>query len=254
MDGPVLTAESLSLHRGRRRIYEDLHLSFDVGVTALLGPNGAGKTTLIEGLLAPERAAQGRVLFRGQAVPSTVPLREFLSKVGHMPQAWAFYSGFTALETVEYMGWLKGLTSSQARAAAVSALAWVDLTAQQDVRVRRLSGGMRQRVGLAETFVNNPEVVLLDEPTVGLDPAQRAMFRDFIRSRSTDRAIVISTHLTDDVAVLADRVVVVDAGRVVFDGTVDQLTERAGPGDASASAIEAGYLAVIGAAVRGGQG
>lgn len=252
MDDPVLAVEALSLKRGRRQIYRDLQLEFGVGVTAVLGPNGAGKTTLIEGMLAPERAAGGRILFKGQAVPSVVPVRAFLARVGHMPQTWAFYPGFTALETVEYMGWLKGMTSARARAAALSALAWVDLSGQQDVKVRRLSGGMRQRVGLAETFVNDPEIVLLDEPTVGLDPAQRALFRDFVRSRSTDRAIVISTHLTDDVAVLADRVIVVDYGAVVFDGTVDDLTAQgAGKAD-SASAIEAGYLEVIRAAARSG--
>lgn len=244
---PVLAAESLTLYRGRRRVYEDLTLSLEVGVTALLGPNGAGKTTLIEGLLSPDRVKSGRVLLDGAVVPADLALRAYWARVGHMPQSWRFYPGFTARESVTYAAWLKNMPSSATQRAADAALQWVDLTAQRNVKVRRLSGGMRQRVGLAEAFVNDPRLVLLDEPTVGLDPAQRASFRDFVRAKSTDRAVVISTHLIDDVSVLADRVVVIDAGRIVFNGSVGELEARGQSGPRAASLLESGYLAVVGA-------
>jgi ABC-2 type transport system ATP-binding protein len=241
---PLLSAESLTLYRGRRLIYNDLSVSFRTGVTAILGPNGAGKTTLIEGLLDPGRERRGRILLQGAIVPEQVSLRKYFSQVGHMPQSWAYFAGFTVQESVEYAAWLKGVGSRQLRLAAEESIDRVGLTAERGVKVRKLSGGMRQRVGLAEALVHDPKVVFLDEPTVGLDPSQRAMFREVLRTRGQGRSVVLSTHLTEDVEAIADRVIVVSDGQIVFDGSPSSLAARAKT-VGNSSQLEAGYLAVI---------
>lgn len=240
---PVLAARRLSLRRGRRLIWDELSVELRHGVTALLGPNGAGKTTLIDGLLSPH-TARGDVLIDGEPITRGESLRRYHGLIGHMPQAWRFFDGFTATESVEYVAWLKGLPRTRIPAASRDSLSRVHLADHAGTRVARMSGGMRQRVGLAEALVNQPRVVLLDEPTVGLDPAQRASFRDVLRDQSHGRAILLSTHLTEDVQTVADRVLVVDAGTILFDGSPDQLIER-GSDDRSAQTLEAGYLAVI---------
>nr|WP_241732445.1 ATP-binding cassette domain-containing protein [Galbitalea soli] len=237
----------MTIRRGSRVIYDDVSIAFDSGVTAILGPNGAGKTTLLEALLTPPRAGNATIRFVGARVDDSDSFRAFLAGVGYMPQDWTYFSGFTARESVEYAAWLKGARGSSVRSVASAALDSVDLTAFAHVKVRRLSGGLKQRVGLAEAFVNDPRAVLLDEPTVGLDPAQRASYRRFLRGHATDRAVVISTHLTDDVEAIADRVVVIAAGRIIFDGAPAELAAHGTRTEGTASALEAGYLSVVGA-------
>lgn len=236
-------------------VYQDLSVSFGVGVTAILGPNGAGKTTFLEGLLEPGRAQRGTIRLDGDVVPDQVSQSVFASQIGYMPQDWNFFAGFTVQQTVEYGAWLKGIRSRDLTKAAAAAVSRVDLAERSQSKVRTLSGGMRQRVGLAEALVANPRVLLLDEPTVGLDPAQRTLFRNSIRDGASDRAVVLSTHLTDDVEAIADRVIVINDGEVEFDGTPAQLAaEAAADGtEGAATSLEAGYLTVIGHTVRNGK-
>ncbi|WP_437583426.1 ABC transporter ATP-binding protein [Paramicrobacterium sp. CJ85] len=239
----ILEARGLSIRRGRQLIYDDITFDLHEGVTALLGPNGAGKSTLLDALSSPQRVGRGYVALDGEALMSDDSYRRYKSRTGHMPQDWRFFRGFTAQESVEYVAWLKAVPRTQLRAAARHALASVDLSEQSRTLVRRLSGGMQQRVGLAEALVNNPRLALLDEPTVGLDPAQRAHFRDVLISRKSGRAIVLSTHLTDDVQAMADRVLVVDHGHIVFDGIPADLAAQSP--DPHARSLENGYLSVI---------
>lgn len=244
---PILSVEHLSLSRGGRQIHHDLSLSFAAGITVILGPNGVGKTTFIEGLLDPACLALGAIHLDDHAVKDPASVRSFYARVGHMSQQWKYFSSFSALESVEYAAWLKGIPSRKLRGAAMSALEWVQLSDQAKTKVRRLSGGMQQRVGLAEAFVNDPKIVLLDEPTVGLDPAQRAAFRRFLRDKSADRVILLSTHLTDDVEATANRVIVMTDSGIVFDGQPADLAAQARDTADGASQLEAGYLAVVGA-------
>ncbi len=241
----VVRVKQLSVVRGGRCVVGPVDLDFAVGVTAVLGPNGAGKTSLFETLLAPGRSTGGFLTLDGTLVEGKDATRRFFAATGFMPQDWRFVHNFSALESVAYAAWLKGFSGRQVRSVAYDALGWVDLQSVARVKVRKLSGGMRQRVGLAEAFVGSPRFVLLDEPTVGLDPGQRAEFRALVRARAETTAVVISTHLTDDVAAIADRVLVLDEGRIRFDGTPSQLAALGSSDAHSASAIEAGYLAVV---------
>lgn len=241
----ILEVRRLTLSRGRRQIYENLSFTLQTGITALLGPNGAGKTTLLNGLLRPDRIRSGSVVLDGLAVSDRTALRAYHARLGHMPQDWRYFAGYSALESVEYVAWLKAVEDP--RTAAIRALEGVDLADAIDTPVRRMSGGMRQRVGLAEALVNDPAIVLLDEPTVGLDPAQRASFRSALTAKADHRAVLLSTHLTDDVRAVANRVLVVDGGSVVFDGTPVELSMLAGSDSAEAAALEAGYLVAVSA-------
>lgn len=244
----MLEARGLSLRRGRRRVFDGLDLRLEPGITALLGPNGAGKTTLLEAFANPRRIAAGELTVDGSVVTgSRETITRYLASSGFMPQHWQFFRGFTALESVEYVAWLKQVPRADLRAAAVRALGAVGLEDHLHERVSSFSGGMRQRVGLAEALVNTPAVVYLDEPTVGLDPEQRSTFRAALRREGNDRVTLLSTHLTDDVAAIADRVVVIAHGRRLFDGSPAELAEQArdSDGDEMSSKLEQGYLRVL---------
>jgi len=162
----ILLASALSARRGRRLIYDGLDVSFGPGITAFFGPNGAGKTTLFESLLEPTNLHAGSVALNGETINTPSKLRQYYSRIGYMPQNWQYFPGFTVREMIEYGAWLKGVPSKSLSHLAEQAIEWVDLTSSADTRIRKLSGGSRQRVGLAEAFVHNPDVVLLDEPTV----------------------------------------------------------------------------------------
>jgi ABC-2 type transport system ATP-binding protein len=197
-------------------------------VTGLLGPNGAGKTTLLRmvaTVLAPD-AGSLRVLGRDPGTPG--PRRDIRRRLGYLPQDLGYQRGFTPFEFVDYIAILKEWEHRRERHDEVRRV--LDLVGLGDVRDRRihaLSGGMRRRVGLAQALIGDPELLVLDEPTVGLDPEQRLRFRDLVSSAGESRCVLLSTHLTDDVAAICVRVVVIDAGVTVFSGSPSELSATA---------------------------
>ncbi|MFC8718707.1 ATP-binding cassette domain-containing protein [Kitasatospora sp. NPDC057198] len=205
-------------HRGRPAL-DGVSFRLEPGVTGLLGPNGAGKTTLLRVLATAVPADRGALSVLGHD-PATVPGRLAVRRrLGYLPQHPGFHPHFTALEFVDYVAILKELTDRRARRAeALRVLAAVGLTEQRGRRIKALSGGMRQRVALAAALVGDPELLVLDEPTVGLDPEQRLRFRELIADLGEDRTVLLSTHQTEDVAALCRRVVVLDRGTVRFEG------------------------------------
>jgi ABC-2 type transport system ATP-binding protein len=213
---------------GRVRALDGATLRASSGVTGLLGPNGAGKTTLLRVLatvLAPE---QGRVRLLGMDPSDAAQRREIRRRLGYLPQEPGYSRTFTAFELVDYVAVLKEMTDRRTRHDEVRrVLGLVDLADVAGRKVRALSGGMRRRLGLAQALLRDPELVVLDEPTVGLDPEQRLRFRDLISRAGEDRTIVLSTHQTEDVAALCGHVVVVDRGRALFSGSVPELIEAA---------------------------
>ncbi|MFI6291316.1 ABC transporter ATP-binding protein [Nonomuraea sp. NPDC050790] len=209
---------------GARRALDALDLTLGSGVTGLLGPNGAGKTTLLR-CLATTLAPDAGTLDAFGLDPSVRGQRTALRRrLGYLPQNPGAYPHFTAFDLVDYVAILKELTDRAHRHAEVRrVLAEVDLTGQAETKVRRLSGGMRQRLALAQALLGEPDLLILDEPTVGLDPEQRMMFRALVSRLGESRTVVLSTHQTEDVAALCERVVVMREGRAVFDGTPGRL-------------------------------
>ncbi|MFC6357115.1 ATP-binding cassette domain-containing protein [Luethyella okanaganae] len=241
-----LSLDHFTVRRQRRLILDGITLDFQFGVTAILGPNGAGKTTLLEAIVSLGRRCDGEVRFSGLQPTTIRSRRRVLERLGFMPQDWEFIPGYTVAETVEYAAWLKGAHSRRLSEMAQAALGNVNLAGESDRKVGRLSGGMRQRVGLAEALVCEPEILVLDEPTVGLDPEQRIEFRSALRARSDQSVILMSTHLTEDAGLLADRIIVLAKGRILFDGAPDELETLAYGDDAGhSSLLEQGYIKIM---------
>jgi ABC-2 type transport system ATP-binding protein len=213
---------------GATTALDDLHLNLDVGVTGLLGPNGAGKSTLLRCLATADAPDRGRLEVLGHD-PAVAGQRTALRRrLGYLPQEPGFYPNFTAFALLDYVAVLKELTERTARHREVRrVLDEVDLSGQSRVKVRRLSGGMRQRLGLAQALIGDPDLLVLDEPTVGLDPEQRMYFRALVSRLGESRTVLLSTHQTEDVGALCERVVVMLGGRVAFDGTPGGLAGRA---------------------------
>jgi ABC-2 type transport system ATP-binding protein len=207
---------------------ESVDLMFCPGITGLLGPNGAGKTTflrIVATVLAPD-AGDVRLLGRTPDTPDR--LAEIRRRLGYLPQEMGFPRGFTAFGFVDYMAVLKEWTARASRHDEVRrVLDLVDLGDLTTKRISALSGGQRRRVALAQALLGEPELLLLDEPTTGVDPEQRVTLRQVLSRAGEQSTVLLSTHQTEDVAALCDRVVVLDAGRVRFDGPVVDLVATA---------------------------
>ena len=224
----TVSAAGLSLRYGSTHALDDVSLRLGEGVTGLLGPNGAGKTTLLRVLATALPADSGTFTVLDHDPSTTGGRQEVRRVLGYLPQTPGFHPDFTAFEFVDYVAILKELTDREARRREVRrVLAEVDLSDVRGKRIKKLSGGMRQRVALAAALVGDPGFLVLDEPTVGLDPEQRMRFRELIARAGEGRTVLLSTHQTEDVAMLCNRVVVMAAGTVRFDGTPAELTARA---------------------------
>ncbi|MEO3809530.1 ABC transporter ATP-binding protein [Sphaerisporangium sp. B11E5] len=224
----TVSVHELTKTFGRVKPLDGLSLDFGPGVTGLLGPNGAGKTTLLRCLattLAPDR---GDIRVLGLDIADREQRTEARRRLGYLPQEPGFFTRFTAFELLDYIAILKEMTDRRHRHGEVRrVLAEVDLADRATTRIRKLSGGMRQRLALAQALLGEPELLVLDEPTVGLDPEQRMRFRALISRLGESRTVLLSTHQTEDVAALCERVITMKDGQVVFDGTPAGLTAGA---------------------------
>jgi ABC-2 type transport system ATP-binding protein len=204
----------------------DLELS--PGVVGMLGPNGAGKTTLLRILATALAPSAGELTVFGWDPSVPAQQTEIRRHLGYLPQELGFPRGFTAFAFVDYVAVLKEWTAPRTRHDEVRrVLDAVNLSGAASKRIRALSGGQRRRLALAQALIGSPAVLVLDEPTTGLDPEQRASLRGVLAELARTSVVVVSTHQTDDVAALCERVVVLDGGRVRYDGPVRSLVARA---------------------------
>ena len=233
---------------GRHQAVVGVSLQAGPGVLGLLGPNGAGKTTLLRMMATVIPPTTGHLRLLGRDPGAHGPRREVRRRLGYLPQNLGYYPGFTVAEFVEYFALLKEVPAAQIPAAVAVAIERAELGGKAKAKLRTLSGGMLRRVGIAQAIVNEPELLLLDEPTAGLDPEQRVAFRALLRDLGERATVVVSTHLVEDVGAACSEVALMDAGQIVFRGTPDELTVRGqdhGVGDAP---LERGYSAVLAAA------
>jgi ABC-2 type transport system ATP-binding protein len=220
------------------------------GVFGLLGPNGAGKTTLLRMMATVIQPSSGRIRVLGRDPGGYGPRREIRRSLGYLPQNLGYYPGFTVTEFVEYFALLKEVPAGRVSQAAAAAIERVDLGGKARAKLRTLSGGMLRRAGIAQAIVNEPELLLLDEPTAGLDPEQRVAFRSLLRNLGAGATVIVSTHLVEDVGAACSEVALMEAGKIVFQDTPDELAARGeGAGAVGDAPLERGYSAVL-AAVR----
>ena len=227
-----LVIDRLSKQFGAKIAVDRVSLSLGTGVTGLLGANGAGKTTLMRLICGILKPTAGTVAFDG----TDVSAEEYRAILGYLPQDFGYYPDFSALDFLLYMAALKGLNKAQARRKSLELLDMVGLADVYRKKIKTYSGGMRQRLGIAQALLNDPKLLVLDEPTAGLDPSERARFRTMIGQLGKDSVVLLSTHIVSDVEHIADRVLMMKDGQIIYDGAWDK----------SQADLEAFYLQLFG--------
>ena len=242
-----MNVDMTGAHRsfGKNKAVDGVDLQLGPGVFGLLGPNGAGKTSLLRMLATVLPPSSGEIRLLERDPRGAAARREIRRRLGYLPQNLGYYPSFTVVEFIEYFALLKEMPTAAVPKAVAAAVERVDLGVKAKAKLRTLSGGMLRRVGIAQAIVNDPDLLLLDEPTAGLDPEQRVQFRALLRDLGQRATVIVSTHLVEDVGAACTEVALMDAGKIVFHGTPAELTARGegrGTGDAP---LERGYSAVL---------
>ena len=198
---------------------EHLDVTLESGVIGLLGANGAGKTTLMRMICGIIKPSTGKISFDGMDVSEEL----YRDALGYLPQDFGYYPGFSGKEFLLYMAALKGLDNQNAKRKCEELLQIVGLEEVQKKKIKTYSGGMKQRLGIAQALLNNPKMIILDEPTAGLDPKERVRFRNLIAEIGKDNIVILSTHIVSDIEHIADRVLMMKEGKVIYDGKADEI-------------------------------
>ena len=198
-----------------------ISLKLHKGVYGLLGANGAGKTTLIRMLCGILKPTSGTITFDNFDVAT----EEYRSELGYLPQDFGYYPEFTGMDFLLYMAALKGLDKSYAKRKASQLLKVVSLQDKANKKIKTYSGGMKQRLGIAQALLNDPKILVLDEPTAGLDPKERVKFRDLIAELGKDSIVLLSTHIISDIEHIADIVLMLKDGQLIYQGKQDDGLE-----------------------------
>ena len=215
----VLDGITKSYTKGKKRknALEDFSLTMTEGVYGLLGPNGAGKSTLINIITGIISRDSGSIAFDDNGNS------DFVSHLGFMPQGMDFYRNFTAKDYIKYIMALKKFSTENDNEYALDILTRVNLRNDADKKIGAFSGGMKQRLGIAQAIVGNPKILIFDEPTAGLDAKERIRFRNVISSLAADKIVILATHIVTDIAYVAKTVVLMDNGKIIGTGTQDEL-------------------------------
>jgi ABC-type multidrug transport system ATPase subunit len=212
-------------YRGGHQAVDGVGLALGPGIVGLLGPNGAGKSTLMRVLSTLAKATAGRVLWRGEDIARKPDaLRR---ELGYLPQDFGVYEALSAREFLAFLAAVKGLPAKSVAARVDACLEMVGLTDVADRRLGGYSGGMRQRVGIAQALLNDPKLLIVDEPTVGLDPEERVRFRHLLAELAGERLVILSTHIVSDIEASAATLAVMAGGRLRFHGTPEALLAQA---------------------------
>ncbi len=208
-----LVFENISKLYGSFSALSNIEVSLDNGVYGLLGPNGAGKTTLMRIMTDLLKPSTGRVLLDGMDI--SVLGERFRRRLGYLPQDFGFYPNYTAEQFLMYIARLKGLDKFEAKKQTAELLEMVGLSEKRGQKMKALSGGQRQRVGIAQALLGNPDILVLDEPTAGLDPEERIRFRGIISSLSRQKTVLLSTHIVSDLEAVANEIILLKKGSII---------------------------------------
>ena len=226
----TLSLNGVNKHYGQNHALIDFDYDFHDGVYGLLGPNGAGKSTMMN-LITQNIPADpdSEILWNGEDIKKLQA--KYRRKIGFMPQQQELYPSFTASRFVGYLAALKGIKREKIRDEVERVLDLVELSEQADQKLGGFSGGMKQRVLIAQALLGNPKLLILDEPTAGLDPKQRVVTRNLISRLSKDKIVIISTHIVSDIETIADRILLIKQGELIDEGTVPELCEKVKNGE-----------------------
>lgn len=215
-----IVIENLSKKYGRQEVLRNINLHVPAGVYGLLGGNGSGKTTLMRILATVLEPSAGTVKIDGIDIKRKRKIRRI---TGYLPQEFSVYPNMSVYAALDYLGILAELPEEKRRERINGLLKLVNLDQQRYRRFKTLSGGMKRRFGIAQALLNDPKVLIIDEPTAGLDPEERLRFYDLLEGLAQDRIILISTHIAEDIEAVCQRAAVLRAGEVVFEGSVTEL-------------------------------
>ena len=196
-----------------------ISLQLTNGVYGLLGANGAGKTTFMRMLCGVLKPTSGTINFNGFDVSS----EEYRSELGYLPQDFGYYPEFSGLDFLLYMASLKGLKKAEAKRKAKQLLKLVSLSDVARKKISTYSGGMKQRLGIAQALLNDPKIIILDEPTAGLDPKERVRFRNLIKELGKNSIVLLSTHIVSDIEHIANTVLMMKAGQIIYNGSANEI-------------------------------
>ncbi|MEN8907743.1 MAG: ABC transporter ATP-binding protein [Clostridiales bacterium] len=217
----VLSVKNLTKKYNEKIAVNNINVSFKTGINGLLGANGAGKTTLMKMLTTISNPTHGEILLDGNNITNNAD--EYRNILGFLPQDFNGYTDFTASEFMYYMGKLKNISDKDIKIKTETMLKLISLEDQINKKIKTFSGGMRRRLGIAQVFLNDPKIIIFDEPTAGLDPKERINFRNIISSIGEDRIIILSTHIVSDIENVASNIVVMKKGNILKAGSKEDI-------------------------------
>lgn len=212
----------LSKNFGKKQALHHINLEIGQGMFGLLGPNGAGKTTLMKVLATLTKKSSGKVEICGIPVEDCSQIRKI---IGYLPQDFSMYGNMGAYEALDYLAVLSGMGREERAKKVPLMLEKVNLGGQHRTKVKAMSGGMKRRLGIAQAIIHDPKVIVVDEPTAGLDPEERVRFRNLLCEIAKDRIVILSTHIVGDIEATCENIAVLNHGGILFHGTVSQLLE-----------------------------
>ncbi len=224
METIKIEMEQVNQYYGKKHVLKDVNLTIEKGMFGLLGRNGAGKTTLMKTLVTLLKKKSGHVTICGVNLDETAQIR---SLVGYLPQDFTMYPNMTVMQSLAYLGLLSGLSKETIQQKSEYLLGMVNLLEHKNKKVKALSGGMKRRLGIAQALLHDPKVIIVDEPTAGLDPEERIRFRNLLSEIAEERIVLLSTHIVGDIEATCQRVAILHDGRVVYNGTVSSLLQAA---------------------------
>lgn len=213
---------NLSKDYGQKRALDGISLDIGQGMFGLLGPNGAGKTTLMKIITTLTKKSGGTVTICGESVENC---REIRKIIGYLPQEFSMYGNMTAYEALDYLAVLSGMDREERKQKVPKMLEKVNLKEQKRTKVKAMSGGMKRRLGIAQAIIHDPKVIVVDEPTAGLDPEERVRFRNLLCEIAKERIVILSTHIVGDIEATCEEIAVLNEGRILFRGTINELLQ-----------------------------